>query len=111
MADSTARDALQRGIASWLPTMSEDELRIVDAVITAILVAREDNASAVAPPSFVGNVDALERHLEQLDREPDTGPLDRINVGLAELRNAPAVSRTPVLHLLHLLPPKKGPAR
>lgn len=67
MADNTARDALQRGIAAWLPTMSEDELRVVDAVVTELLVRREH----------------------------DTGPLDRIELGLAELAHAPAVSRTP----------------
>lgn len=69
-ADAEARrQALVRSIAAWLPTMSEDELRELDTLQTEILV-RTGGAC------------------DRLIAAGDTGPIDRIEVGLAELRNA-----------------------
>lgn len=40
--DTTARDALARSVCAWVSTLTEDDLRIVDALVMYLVSRTED---------------------------------------------------------------------
>lgn len=73
-ASGPSADGKRGFIAAWLPTLTPDELAQLDAAMLAILRGR----------------------LTPGDAEAETAPIDRIDVGLAELRNAAPEAACPL---------------
>lgn len=72
MADTAARDAIQRGIVGNLRWLNEQETRELDAKLDEILFRRGGprdrlNAEIEAAPVFIGSVTELEQHIDTGD--------------------------------------------
>lgn len=73
------RDALLRSMWPWLSTLPEEDVRRVDALVMYFKSRREDQR-------------------DELELERRTG-VSRVDIGLAELRQAEAVAHSPTVEL------------